>query len=373
MADENGMIPVHVAGGRAPAVPDPASTSVVDVGLVVERSAAVRAYCAMQHDIGTAETLRRALIAYSSFVLDRKTRAQLEAEQRRTEILIGMLLGTPLTREEAGALGGRGNERSSAADDLSDEQKVEFRRLAAQHAAAEELVDAGVVKRSQLLAALDRRGRQQHAAPTAAGRYEKLERDFTEPGGWPPFDVIVTDPPYDRAAIGQLDRLSEFAVAGLPAGASMFVMVGHVWLPLALERLIAGGMTYHWTVAYMTPGQTPTAPLHARRVSSQWKPVLWFTNGELDRSGPVVGDVVTSRANDKRFHEWGQSVSGMVELVQLATSKVDGDVWTVCDPYCGAGTTGVAALLLGHRFVGCDRDRRAVEETARRLEELDGA
>jgi len=42
----------------------------------------------------------------------------------------------------------------------------------------------------------------------------------------------------------------------------------------------------------------------------------------------------------------------------------------VFDPTCGSGTTGVAALTEGRRFLGGDLDLAYVETTRRRLEEL---
>ncbi len=44
---------------------------------------------------------------------------------------------------------------------------------------------------------------------------------------------------------------------------------------------------------------------------------------------------------------------------------------TVFDPFAGTGATGVAALLLGRRFLGCEVDGKFVEIAVRRLVEAD--
>ena len=49
----------------------------------------------------------------------------------------------------------------------------------------------------------------------------------------------------------------------------------------------------------------------------------------------------------------------------IAASASPGDL--VIDPYCGSGTTGVAAVNAGCRFVGFDSDREYLELSARRI------
>jgi DNA modification methylase len=43
----------------------------------------------------------------------------------------------------------------------------------------------------------------------------------------------------------------------------------------------------------------------------------------------------------------------------------------IIDPFLGSGTTAVAAVLEGRRFLGCDIDPGCVETTRRRLEQLE--
>lgn len=41
---------------------------------------------------------------------------------------------------------------------------------------------------------------------------------------------------------------------------------------------------------------------------------------------------------------------------------------TVFDPYMGSGTTGVAAIQLGRKFIGIERDERYFEIACKRIE-----
>lgn len=53
----------------------------------------------------------------------------------------------------------------------------------------------------------------------------------------------------------------------------------------------------------------------------------------------------------------------MVKLVEALTQPGE----LVCDPFAGAGTTGVACAVLGRRFVGCDVDAECVRAAVRRI------
>lgn len=176
-------------------------------------------------------------------------------------------------------------------------------------------------------------------------------------------DTIITDPPYSREHLPLYEALAELARHALKPGGSLFVMTGQSYLP-DIFQILSRNLAYHWTLAYLTPGgQAPQ--IWPRRVNTFWKPVLWFVKETY--GGPWVGDVVKSNVNDndKRFHRWGQSVSGMLDLVRRVTAPGG----TVLDPFMGAGTTGVAALLLGRRFIGADVDPEAVRAAEPRLKE----
>jgi len=179
-----------------------------------------------------------------------------------------------------------------------------------------------------------------------------------EPGS---IDVIITDPPYPREFIPLYGDLARLAAHVLKPGGSLLAMAGQSYIP-DLLALMTPHLRYHWTVAYMTPGQS--TQIFPRRVMPSWKPVFWFVNGDYD--GPWHGDVINSAANDKRFHHWGQSESGMGALIERFTDA--GDV--ILDPFCGGGTTGKVALDLGRGFIGIDTDTAHVATSLRRMGEV---
>lgn len=71
--------------------------------------------------------------------------------------------------------------------------------------------------------------------------------------------------------------------------------------------------------------------------------------------------------NDKEHHHWGQSVSGMRDLMQRFVRPAD----IVCDPFLGGGTTAVVALELGADFLGFDVDPAALLATRARFADME--
>lgn len=174
-------------------------------------------------------------------------------------------------------------------------------------------------------------------------------------------DCIITDPPYPKEFISEYTKLSGFAARVLKPGGSCLAMAGQSYLPSVLESLQTS-LSYNWTLAYLTPGgQSPQ--IWSRKVNTFWKPVLWFVKDEY--AGEWVGDVARSDVNDndKRFHDWGQSESGMADLVERFTKPGD----LILDPFVGGGSTAIAALSRNRRFIGIDKDEEQVKITLGRI------
>ena len=169
--------------------------------------------------------------------------------------------------------------------------------------------------------------------------------------------AIITDPPYERDSLPVYGELARLAPAALAPGGIVAVFCGQAWLPEVLAAMTPH-LRYRWCFAYLTVGG-PAPRIWPRHIWTFWKPVLVFGGGrwcsDLVRCPPDDGD--------KDDHPWGQSVGGMGELISRLTRLGE----LVCDPFLGAGTTGVAALRLGRRFVGGDRDAAAVEIARGRL------
>lgn len=159
-------------------------------------------------------------------------------------------------------------------------------------------------------------------------------------------DFIITDPPYPKEYLPLYEDLAKCAEHVLKPGGSLLMMVGQSYLPEIMNMTVPY-IQYHWTLGYFTLGGQ-SAQLWTKKVNTFWKPVLWFTKGEF--KGEWIGDVIKSDNNDKRFHEWGQSESGMYDLMKRFVKP--GDI--VLDPFMGGGTTGIVCKTLKCEFVGVE-------------------
>jgi 16S rRNA G966 N2-methylase RsmD len=170
-------------------------------------------------------------------------------------------------------------------------------------------------------------------------------------------DAIITDPPYPHEYIPLLAHLAAWADKALAPDGVLAVLMGQSYLP-EVYRLLDGHRHYRWTACYLTPG--PGYASHARRVQSNWKPLIIYGGGLR------LGDIIRSEGLDaaaKSNHKWGQDYDAFHTIIERLTTRGQ----TVADPFMGSGTTLLAAHALGRHAVGCDIDPAAVATARERL------
>jgi len=175
-------------------------------------------------------------------------------------------------------------------------------------------------------------------------------------------DVIITDPPYPKEFLPLWSVLAQKANEWLKPGGLLVAMSGQAYLD-QVYAMLSEHLDYYWTACYHTPGQ-PT-PLRQVNVNTTWKPLLIYKRSGERYSGRIFGDFMKSDQNEKDFHKWGQSVSGMDQV--LERFALPGQ--TVLDPFCGAGTTGVSAVKRGCKFYGCELEQENVDISIARISE----
>lgn len=195
-------------------------------------------------------------------------------------------------------------------------------------------------------------------------------------------DAVVTDPPYGirfelgnvpSSAWGKKRNLGPIAGDDKPfdpqawidfcgAGRSKEKPIVMMGADHYKERLPAGGRMLCWdkSVGTGAPGTFVDAEFawtnrrNARNIFRH----LWM--GAI-RSG----DGSSSRS--ARHHVSQKPVELMAWLIEHA--RIGVGKW-VLDPYMGSGSTGVAALQSGRRFIGCEIEQRHFDTAVRRIEAL---
>lgn len=180
-------------------------------------------------------------------------------------------------------------------------------------------------------------------------------------------DAVVTDPPYGiNEAAGKNKSRSNLAPAGdygndnwdrSPVSAARVAAVRE----LAPLQIIFGGNYYPlpptpcWLVWDKRNGASDFAdcelawtnlPKAVRRIEFMW-------NGMLRQGGEGRGEHPTQKP---------------VEVMRWCLSHVP-DAKTICDPFMGSGTTGVACARDGRHFIGIEREPKYFEIACRRIEE----
>lgn len=216
-------------------------------------------------------------------------------------------------------------------------------------------------------------------------------------------DALITDPPYSSGGMvrgdrtgsasdkykaprgGRADPLENFTGdnrdqrgfafwsalwlgAVLPAvkeGGVALMFTDWRQLPTTTDYLQAGGFIWRGIVPWSKPGLRPMSG----RFRAECEFVVWGSNGPMpwDYDAPALPGFFQSRPPSQRDHITQKPLDVMRELVQIVPP---GGV--VLDPFMGSGTTGVAAVLEGRRFIGCEMTEHFAQVAERRIREAQG-
>jgi ParB-like chromosome segregation protein Spo0J len=175
-------------------------------------------------------------------------------------------------------------------------------------------------------------------------------------------DAIVCDPPYNREGLPSYSALSEVAARVLKPGRLCVAYCGKAWLPDHFERL-AEHLEYVWTGAIFLPGRHTI--FRRKMIFGRWRPVAFFSAGTYEVRTTIVDALMAEGRGEKGpgDHPWQQTVSPFARLVEMAARPGE----LVLDPFLGSGTTALACLATGRRFLGCDIDPGAVSLALERI------
>lgn len=131
-------------------------------------------------------------------------------------------------------------------------------------------------------------------------------------------------------------------------------------LPVTTDAIQAGGWLWRGLCIW---DKTEAARPQRGRYRNQAEYIASGSNGSLSADGPCLPGVFRHRVlpGDKH-HLTGKSTRLMSDLLPLCGQ-------TVLNPFMGSGTTGVACVQLGRRFVGIEQDEGYFQVAFLRIEE----
>jgi site-specific DNA-methyltransferase (adenine-specific) len=221
-------------------------------------------------------------------------------------------------------------------------------------------------------------------------------------------DGVITDPPYSsggafrgdrtmgtkakymQSSSGNQIRLQEFsgdnrdqrsfhfwstlwsseALRASKEGAPALFFTDWRQLPVSTDYLQSGG----WVWRGVVPWAKKTARPQMGRFSAQCEYVVWGSAGPLPFERGVgclpgfyryvMPDAFEAASPTERDHITQKPLELMQDMVQIVEPG-----GLILDPFMGSGTTGVAAILMGRKFIGVEQNREHFEGACRRLEE----
>ena len=224
-------------------VHSPESLPASQVAAFCEDVARFRAQC---EDASHADDLRRQIEAVRRYVLDREAREALEREARRTEVLIGELLGPAVIGKPRGGLGSN--------LELNKVDRNRFRKLADHAELVERMLEQGVYRRKAIL-----------DANAAAGESPRQSPDHKHSS----YGAVVIDPPWQYgnaatkgAAGNHYSTMTLDELAALPdicepfracTNAHLYLWTTTGFLRESFDLLDAWGFTYKTNLVWVKP------------------------------------------------------------------------------------------------------------------------
>ena len=195
------------------------------------------------------------------------------------------------------------------------------------------------------------------------------------------FDAMVTDPPYEFRSTGggqwrkdrpQMDQIRRH---GLDQGFDLSILNPLLYGAVAVfchndqvptvSTHLAGNWRRFTLLHWRKDNPTPHAN-RAYRADSE----LWFHAWQ--QGFHPVGTLEDKArwwdgpAPHGKAERYGHPTPKPLGLMQKIITNVGGD--SIIDPFMGTGTTGVAAVLAGRRFVGIEHDQQFFDTACTRIE-----
>jgi DNA methylase len=179
--------------------------------------------------------------------------------------------------------------------------------------------------------------------------------------------LLFTDPPEDRDSLPMYQDLAKFGNRWLKEGASLVTYAAQWAQPTIFDYMRSNNLQFWWIMGVKRKGGS--ARMHKYKLWTRWIPILWFVKGPVGTHPTSmindIDDFIISKPpeDNKLIHEWEQSTVEASYIIENLSVEHQ----SVVDPFLGYGSTGVAAVQLGRRFIGSEIDQNYYTTAADRI------
>jgi site-specific DNA-methyltransferase (adenine-specific) len=174
-------------------------------------------------------------------------------------------------------------------------------------------------------------------------------------------DAVVTDPPYGVGLdYSTTDDTPEFVQSvAVPAINKCRDLASRTVLTPGVRNLFLYPHPDHTGAIYYPAG----AGLN-RWGFSCWQPILYYGKDPYGGKGSFPDSFQATDSAEKNGHPCPKPIGQMQKILLRVT--ISGE--TILDPFMGSGTTGVACVKLGRKFIGIEIEPKYFDIACRRIQ-----
>ena len=186
---------------------------------------------------------------------------------------------------------------------------------------------------------------------------------------------MITDPPYgiDGGRGGDSKKFGKGAYEGDWDDTEDYIAFDVVRVvELCLQKCNWAAITPGTRCLHMYPRPrdigcfwTPASVTHGPWGFTNFQPILFYGNDFRAGRGALPSGKALTEIAEKNGHPCPKPIGAMKWLVEKTSRPND----IVLDPFMGSGTTGVACVNLGRKFIGIEWQRKYFDIACKRIEE----
>lgn len=172
----------------------------------------------------------------------------------------------------------------------------------------------------------------------------------------PRVDAVVTDPPYgigdkmQGGTWGAAEKYADFRKWDVAPGAELFDVLQAI-----------SGAAIVWGGNYF--------PLPPSRCWLSWsKTQQMYTMADIELAWTNLDRPAKEFRAPRGASQFGHPTEKPVALMQWCIQQIPDDAALILDPFMGTGTTGVAAVKLGRKFIGIEIEPKYFDIACRRIQ-----